>query len=94
MLNKKVLMHVLNVSLPIIVEMTIYTFMMILDTMMIGNYGGNKALSAVGISTEIISSCVNIFIGVGMAIPITALVAQSVGANNKKQAEEFASVQY
>lgn len=91
MKNKKVLMHVLNLSLPIIVEMTIYTFMMILDTMMIGNYGGNKALSAVGISTEIISSCVNIFIGVGMAIPITALVAQSVGANNKKQAEEFAS---
>lgn len=91
MINKNVKIHVLNVSLPIIAEMTIYTFMMIMDTIMIGNYGGNKAVSVVGISTEIIYSCVNIFIGVGMSIPIMALVAQSVGANNKKQAEEFAT---
>lgn len=91
MLNKNGIEHILNVSLPIIAEMTIYTFMTILDTMMIGNYGGNKAISAVGISTEIIYSCVNIFIGVGMTVSITALVAQSFGANDTKCAEEFAS---
>lgn len=91
MINKNIMKHILNISLPIIAEMTIYTFMMILDTMMIGNYGGNRAISVVGISTEIIYSCVNVFIGVGMAVSITALVAQSVGANNRKCAEEFAS---
>lgn len=92
MFNNNVMKNVLNVSLPIIFEMTIYTFINILDIMMIGNYGGNKAVSAVGISSEIIYSCVNTFIAVGMGLAISALVAQSVGAANKKCAEQFASL--
>lgn len=88
--NKEV-KYVLNLSLPIIIEMLIYTLMSIADIMMIGNYGGNTAVSVVGISTEIITTTIDIFIAVGMATGITALVAQRVGAKDSIGASKYAS---
>lgn len=79
-------------SLPIIFEMIFYTLMLNLDIIMIGNYGGNTAVSAVGISTEIITTVVDVFIAVGMATGITALVAQSVGAKDTIGADKYASL--
>lgn len=92
MLSKNVVKEVLNISIPAIAEAAVYTLMSMFDTMIIGNYGGNKAVSAVGISNEILNSCVIIFITIGLCIGITSFVSRSIGARDKKEAEEYASI--
>ncbi|MDW8800566.1 MATE family efflux transporter [Clostridium sp. A1-XYC3] len=92
MISKKAIKEVLDISLPAVGEATVYTLMSIFDTMMIGNYGGNKALSIVGLSTEILYACVNIFIGAGLCIGIASYVSRSIGAKDTKAAEEYASI--
>lgn len=92
MLSKNVIKEVLNISLPAIAEAAVYTLMSMFDTMIIGNYGGNKAVSAVGISNEILNTCVTVFITIGVAIGITSFVSRSMGARDKREAEEYASI--
>jgi putative MATE family efflux protein len=92
MLNKNTIKEVLDISLPAVGESTFYTFMSIFDTMMIGNYGGSTAVNAVGISNEILYTCVNIFIVVGISIGITSFVSRSIGAKRKSSAEEYATI--
>ena len=92
MLNKNVVKEVLNISIPAIAEAAVYTLMSMFDTMIIGNYGGNKAVSAVGISNEILNTCVVIFITIGLSIGITSFISRSIGARDKKEAEEYASI--
>lgn len=83
--------QVLNVSIPVISEMTLYTFMCVFDLMMIGNYGGNKALSAVGLSNSVIYTSCNIFVSVGFSVSVTSLVARSVGSRDYNKAEQYAT---
>ncbi|AKA68470.1 MATE family efflux transporter [Clostridium scatologenes] len=92
MLNKNAIKEVLDISLPAVGESTLYTFMSIFDTMMIGKYGGSIAVSVVGISNEILNTCVNIFIVVGISIGITSFVSRSIGAKEKSSAQEYASI--
>ncbi len=92
MLNKNTIKEVLDIALPAVGESTFYTFMSIFDTMMIGNYGGSTAVNAVGISNEILYTCVNIFIVVGISIGITSFVSRSIGAKRKSLAEEYATI--
>lgn len=92
MLNKNTIKEVLDISLPAVGESTLYTFMSIFDTMMIGKYGGSNAVSAVGISNEILNTCVNIFIVVGISVGITSFVSRSIGAKEKSSAQEYASI--
>jgi multidrug resistance protein, MATE family len=92
LLNKDYLSEVLGVSLPAAGEMTAYTLMSIFDTMMIGNYGGNVALNAVGLSSEITASLINIFIAFGVTIGISSLVARSIGARANSLADEYATL--
>lgn len=83
--------EVLDISIPAAGEMTVYTLMSIFDIMMIGNYGGNSALSAVGLSNEILFSLVNIVVQFGISVGITSLTARCIGAKRMKQAEEYAA---
>ena len=46
MMNRDTTNNVLNTSLPVVAEITIYTLMSIFDLMMISTYGGNIAVSA------------------------------------------------
>lgn len=92
MLNRKVVKEVLDISIPAVAEATVYTLMSMFDTMIIGNYGGNKAVSAIGISNEILNTCVAVFITVGVSIGITSFVSRSIGARNVREAEEYASI--
>jgi putative MATE family efflux protein len=92
MLNKKAIREVLDISLPAVGEASVYTIMSLIDTMIIGNFGGNIAVSAVGISYEILYSCVNIFISVGICIGITSFVSRSIGARQYNTAEIYASL--
>lgn len=92
MISKNTVKEVLDISLPAVGEATIYTLMYMFDTMMIGNYGGNKAVSVVGISSEILYTCVNTFIAIGICIGITSFISRSIGARNSNAAEEYASI--
>lgn len=82
---------VLKIALPAVGEMLLYMLVWVIDTALVGHYGGNKAVSAVGFSSEIVYTAVNIFIAMGLGIGITSIVAQKIGANKKSEAEEFLS---
>lgn len=82
---------VFNIALPVVIEMLLYMLVGVVDTAFVGHYGGNRAVSAVGYSTEIVYMFVNVFISMGIGVGITALVAQNIGAGNKDKAEEYLS---
>ncbi|MFT5875760.1 MAG: MATE family multidrug resistance protein [Clostridium sp.] len=92
MVNKDTTNKVLNTSLPVVAEITIYTLMSILDLMMISRYGGNVAVSAVGLSNNLTNALIGIFISEGLCISIVSLVSRLVGAKQYKTAERFASL--
>lgn len=92
MRNKYTTNEVLNTSLPVVAEITIYTLMSIFDLMMIGKYGGNIAVSAVGISNSLTNAFIGIFISGGVCISIVSLVSRLVGAKQYKIAEKFAVI--
>lgn len=91
-MNKNTTNEVLNISLPVVAEITIYTLMSIFDLMMIGKYGGNKAVSAVGISNSLTNAFIGIFISGGICISIVSLISRLVGASQYKIAEKFAAI--
>ncbi|MBU3199322.1 MATE family efflux transporter [Clostridium estertheticum] len=90
--NKYTTNEVLNTSLPVVAEITIYTLMSIFDLMMIGRYGGNIAVSAVGLSNNLTNAFIEVFISGGFCISIVSLVSRLVGAGQYKNAEKFASL--
>ncbi|WP_050608383.1 MATE family efflux transporter [Clostridium niameyense] len=91
-LNKKIVKEVLNLALPAVGEMILYMMIWVLDTMMVGQYGGSVAVSTVGLSSEIVYTFINIFIAIGLSVGITSTVARKYGSNNLKEAEEYASL--
>lgn len=91
-INKNSINEVLKLALPAVGEMILYMMIWVFDTMMVGRYGGNLAVSSVGLSSEIISTFSNILIASGLSIGITSLVARSMGAKNHNKAEEYATL--
>lgn len=71
--------------------MTLYMMIWIFDTMMIGKYGGQLAVSSVGLSTEIIYSFFNIIIAVGVSTALTSLISRAIGSKDYKKAEIIAN---
>lgn len=92
MFNIKTIKDVLSLALPAVGEMILYMMIWVFDTMMVGKYGGNLAVSTVGLSSEILYTCVNIFISVGISVGIASLVARSIGSKNHHSAEEYATL--
>ncbi|MCY6370130.1 MATE family efflux transporter [Clostridium ganghwense] len=92
MFNKNTIKDVLSLALPAVGEMTLYMMIWVFDTMMVGKYGGRVAVSAVGLSSEILYTFINIFISVGISVGITSLVSRRFGAKQYDSAEEYASV--
>lgn len=92
MLNHRVVKEVFTISIPAVLEMLLYMFILMLDTAMVGKYGGHVAISTVGLSSEIIYSINSIVIDVGIAIAVTSFVARKLGERNNKAAEENAAI--
>lgn len=91
-LHKETVDDVLKLALPAIGEMVLYMMIGVFDTMMVGKYGGNLAVSSVGLSTEILYTFANILIAVGVSVGITSLVARKIGSKNHELAEEYATL--
>ncbi|KKC29312.1 Na+-driven multidrug efflux pump [Caldanaerobacter subterraneus subsp. pacificus DSM 12653] len=53
MSSKKEVKKILNLALPAVGEMLLYMVVWVLDTMMVGQYGGKDSVSAVGLASEI-----------------------------------------
>lgn len=94
MINKKTIKDVLSLALPAVGEMILYMMIWVLDTMMVGRYGGKLTVTAVGLSSEIIYTFVNILISTSIAVGATSLVARRVGAKKFDDAEEYATLSF
>lgn len=92
MFRKSTIKDVVSLALPAVGEMILYMMIGVFDTMMVGQYGGNLAVSSVGLSSEIIYTFSNIFISVGISVAVTSLVARRIGAKEYNQAEQYASL--
>ena len=90
-INWKIFREILYLAIPAVGEMTLYMMIWIFDTMMIGKYGGQLAVSSVGLSTEIIYSFFNIIIAVGISTALTSLVSRAIGSKDYKKAEIIAN---
>ena len=90
-INWKIFREILYLAIPAVGEMTLYMMIWIFDTMMIGKYGGQLAVSSVGLSTEIIYSFFNIIIAVGVSNALTSLVSREIGSKDYKKAEIIAN---
>ena len=91
MIHWKMVREILFLALPAVGEMTLYMMIWILDTMMVGKYGGKLAVSSVGLSTEIIYSFFNILIAIGISSSLTSLISRALGAEDFKKAERIAN---
>lgn len=91
-LNKKTVKEVLSIALPAVGEMFLYMMVWVFDTMMVGKYGGQVAVSTVGLCSEIMTGIVNIFIVLGVCVGAVSLVSRNLGANKFDLAEEYASL--
>lgn len=92
MRDKKIIKEVLDVSLPVVLELTVYNFLYILDMMLVGKYGGGNEVSQFGICNNIYNTFLNIFIFTGVCIGVTTLASQSYGAKKYIQAKEYAEM--
>lgn len=91
-INKSDVRDVLKISLPAVIEMLLYTMIWTVDTMMIGHYGGDLAVSTVGISCEVIYTFTNILVAQSLSVGITSIVARRYGAKELRIAEEYATI--
>ena len=91
-INWKIFSEILYLAIPAVGEMILYMMIWIFDTMMIGKYGGQLAVSSVGLSTEIIYSFFNIIIAVGVSTALTSLISRAIGSKDYKKAETIANV--
>lgn len=91
-MDREKLREIFKIAIPAMGEMTLYTMIWILDTMMIGKYAGQIGLSSVGLSTEIIYSFYHILVVAGISTALTSLIARNLGAKNYENAKLFALV--
>lgn len=91
MINWKIIREIFSIAVPAVGEMTLYMMIWILDTMMVGKYGGSLAVSSVGLCTEVIYSFFNMIIAIGVSTALTSLISRSLGAKNYKKAEDIAN---
>ena len=91
MIKKDSVKDVLRLALPAVSEMILYMMIGVLDTVMIGQFGGKISVSAVGLGSEIIYTFANIFIAVGVTVAITSLVARKFGAKEMIKGELYAN---
>ncbi len=90
-INWKIFREIIYLAIPAVGEMTLYMMIWIFDTMMIGKYGGQLAVSSVRLSTEIIYSFFNIIIAVGVSTALTSLISRAIGSKDYKKAETIAN---
>ena len=93
-MNKKTIKEVLSITLPAVGEMFLYVMIWFFDTAMVGKYGGQVAVSTVGLCSEMMTSVINVFIILGICVGSISLISRSLGSNNFDLAEEYTSLSF
>ncbi len=84
--------NILNITLPIIAQMTVYTFMSIFDLMIMGKFGGNMAVTVIGISNNLTNVFITIFISSGICIGMISFISRFLGARQYELAKRYCSI--
>ncbi|MGL5542789.1 MAG: MATE family efflux transporter, partial [Fusobacteriaceae bacterium] len=82
----KIIKKIFRIALPAVGEMMLYMLIWVIDTMMVGNYGGETAVSAVGLSSEIFYTITNLFVGMGLGVGMTSIISRAMGAKDMERA--------
>lgn len=82
-------MTVFNLTWPIFIEILLFMLLGSVDTLMLSRYSDN-AVAAVGVSNQLIGM-MNIMFGI-LSTGTSVLIAQNLGAGNKKEASKIATV--
>lgn len=90
--SKIAISRILKLALPVVGEMSLFMIIWIVDTIMVGRYGGHTAVSAVGISSEIFFTFTNVFITMGLCIGITSLISRLLGSGQAEKIENVANL--
>lgn len=90
--RRKVYKDVLKLALPAVGEMLLYMTIWILDTLMVGQYGGRVSLSAVSLGGELLYTFISIFVTMGIAVAMTSLISRRLGEGDLRSANEYANV--
>ncbi|MGL5126367.1 MAG: MATE family efflux transporter [Fusobacteriaceae bacterium] len=88
----EIIRRILKIALPVVGEMMLYMLIWVIDTIMVGNYGGEIAVSAVGLSSEIFYTTTNLLVGMGLAIAMTSIISRAMGAKDILRAKKFAAL--
>jgi len=88
----RVYKDVLKLALPAVGEMLLYMTIWILDTLMVGRYGGRVSLSAVSLGGELLYTFISIFVTMGIAVAMTSLISRKRGEGDIEKANEYANV--
>ncbi len=83
--------EIVRLALPAVFEMILYMLIWVFDTMMVGKYGGQIAVSAVGLTSEIIRMAVNTIMGMGIGISMTSVVARGLGSGDIIKTKSYAN---
>lgn len=78
----EIIKKIFRIALPAVGEMMLYMLIWVIDTMMVGNYGGETAVSAVGLSSEIFYTVTNLFVGMGLGVGMTSIISRAMGARD------------
>ncbi len=87
-LNREYVKRILNLAIPVVIEMVLGMVVWIVDTAMVGRLSG-VALSAVGLGGQLFFSSVNIFAAIGTGA--TAIVSRHIGGKNYERGNESAA---
>ncbi len=82
MLNGSLFGKIVLFTIPIILSSLIQLLFNAADIIIIGQYEGKEAVSAVGSTGSLINLCINMFIGLSTGVGVT--VAQNIGAGEKE----------
>jgi putative MATE family efflux protein len=83
---------VLKLALPAVGEMLLYMLIWTVDTLMVGKYGGRVAVSAVGLSGQILYTVSAVFSAMGIGVALTSLVSRKIGEGEEEEANIYGSI--
>lgn len=83
----EIIKRIFKIALPAVGEMMLYMLIWVIDTMMVGNYGGETAVSAVGLSSEIFYTITNLFVGMGLGVGMTSIISRAMGSKDIERAK-------
>ena len=89
MTKGSIMQNVILFAIPIVLGNILQQLYTTVDTLIVGHYCGDKALAAVGTSSQPVEVLLCVFLGIGTGASI--LVSQRIGAGDGKRVKDIAA---